>query len=120
MHSAGNDEFEPFMAVPPYLIQPPRISDLLKTRTTDLQNDTVEECVPFLNAINNPSSNPFHFDGHGLPYLKKQAHIDFIHDGLEQLPPQFVAMDASRPWLMYWSLLSLHVLGHEVQNFQER
>lgn len=114
------DEFEPFMAIPSYLTRPPPIADDLETRTTDLQNDTVEECVPLLNAINHPSSNPFNFDETGLPYLKKRAHIDFVCDGLDQLPAQFVAMDASRPWLMYWSLLSLYIMGQEVEEFRLR
>lgn len=120
MDPTATDEFEPFMAIPPYLIQPPPIADNLRTRTTDLQNDTIEECVPLLNAINHPASNPFNFDETGLPYLQKRAHIDFVHDGLDQLPPQFVAMDASRPWLMYWSLLSLYIMGEEVADFRAR
>lgn len=120
MNTAAADEFEPFMAIPPYLSSPSQIHDDLRTSTTDLQTETVEECLPLLNAINLPSSNPFDFDEIGLPYLQKRAHIDFIHDGLNQLPPQFVAMDASRPWLMYWSLLSLYIMGRDVESLQGR
>lgn len=120
MEQPPADEFEPFMTIPAYLSQLPPIADSLRTRTTELQAQTVEECLPFLNAINNPSSNPFNFDETGLPYLQKKAHVEFVHDGLDRLPPQFVAMDASRPWLMYWSLLSLYIMGHDVEGFQSR
>lgn len=115
-----DDTFEPFMAIPPYLCQFPPLADELSTSTSQLQVQTIDECLPLLNAINDPSSNPFDFDESGLPNLKRSLHIDFLHDGLQQLPAAFVAMDASRPWLMYWSLLSLYLLGQDVKPFRQR
>lgn len=115
-----DDPFEPFMAISPHLCQKPLLSDQLSTPTSQLQARTVDECLPLLNAINDPSSNPFDFDEFGLPMLKQQLHIDFVHDGLQQLPAAFVAMDASRPWLMYWSLLSLYLMGQEVKSLRKR
>lgn len=120
MDYTSADDFEPFMTIPAYLTKSPPIIDSLETRTTELQASTVEECLPFLNAINDPSSNPFNFDETGLPYLQIDAHVEFVHDGLGRLPAQFVAMDASRPWLMYWSLLSLYIMGHDVEDFGSR
>lgn len=114
------DEFEPFMTIPPHLVRWPAIRDTLSSSTSQLQAQTVAECLPLLNAINNPSSNPFDFDEHGQHNLNRADHIKFIRDGLQALPAQFVAMDASRPWLMYWSLLSLYVLGEDVKPLQSR
>ena len=113
-------DFEPFMAIPPHLCHRPPIADPLPTETSKLQARTIEECLPFLTAVNNPSSNPFEFDEHGITFLRRQVHVDFVHAGLESLPAQFVAMDASRPWLMYWSLLSLYIMGENVTAFRPR
>ncbi|KAK5097163.1 CAAX farnesyltransferase (FTase) subunit beta [Lithohypha guttulata] len=114
----STDEFEPFMTIPPHLVRWPAIRDTLSSSTSQLQAQTIAECLPLLNAINNPSSNPFDFDEHGQHNLNRADHIKFIRDGLQALPAQFVAMDASRPWLMYWSLLSLYVLGEDVKPLQ--
>src|SRR4051812_27665701 len=113
----GHDGFEPFQELPSYLCQWPPIIDALSTPTSELQNRTVKECLPLLMAVNDPSSNPFDFDEHGLHYLNRKAHAQFLNNGLGQLPSQFVAMDSSRPWLMYWSLMSMHLMGYDTQKF---
>jgi len=114
------DEFEPFMALPRYLTELLTIVDEAVTATSQLQSQTVRECLPLLNAVNNPTSNPFDFDEDGLPYLQRQEHIDFVHDGLGALPAGFVGLDASRPWLFYWSLLSLYLLRQDLQPLRSR
>ena len=114
------DEFEPFMALPQFMCQQPPIMDKKSSATTGLQMETIGECLPLLTAINNQSSDPFDFDENGLPYLLRSEHIDFVKNGLQPLPSGFVALDASRPWLMYWSLLSLHVLGEDVTKYSDR
>lgn len=111
------DDFEPFMVIPPHLTRGLPILDPLDTATSDLQARTVRECLPFMTTVNDPSSNPFDFDEHGIPLLDREAHIGFVQNCLGELPPQFVAMDASRPWLMYWSLLSLHIMGEDITKF---
>lgn len=118
--ASREDEFEPYVALPRYLSQYPPIIDEALTATSQLQSKTVHECLPLLNAVNNPSSNPFDFDEYGLPYLQRQEHIDFVRDGLGELPASFVGLDASRPWLFYWSLLSLYLLGQNLQPLQLR
>lgn len=115
-----DEDFEPFMAVPPHLCERPPIADRLPTETSHIQERTIKECLPFLTAVNDPSSNPFDFDEHGVRFLQRQTHVDFVHNGLEPLPAQFVAIDASRPWLMYWSLLSLYIMGEDVTTFRSR
>lgn len=106
--------------IPTHQQEWPPIQDSLATQTTELQERTIRECLPLLLAANQPGSNPYDFDEHGYHLLNKEAHIDFVKDGLEQLPAQFVAMDASRPWLMYWSLMSLYILGKDVKPFKDR
>lgn len=113
------NEHEAFIALPPYLTHAPPIVDSLPTTTADLQQRTIDECLPLLTAVNNPAANPFDFDEDGLQYLQREAHVEFVHDGLGTLPPGFVALDASRPWLFYWSFLSLYLMDQDIQPLRE-
>jgi len=118
--ASTEDEFELFMPLPRYVTEYLPIVDGALTATSQLQTQTVQECLPLLNAVNNPTSNPFDFDENGLPYLQRQDHLDFVHDGLGALPAGFVGLDASRPWLLYWSLLSLYLLRQDLQPLRPR
>jgi protein farnesyltransferase subunit beta len=44
--------------------------------------------------------------------LLKKRHVQFLRDGVveEGLPETYVGLDASRPWLLYWSLHALDLL----------
>ncbi|KAI7338795.1 hypothetical protein KC315_g1596, partial [Hortaea werneckii] len=53
------------------------------TETTQSQQKTTAEC---------------------LPHLRRKAHADFLRTSLGPLPAPFAAMDASRPWLFYWTM----------------
>lgn len=43
--------------------------------------------------------------------LRKPEHAVYFQQLLFRLPPGFVGLDASKPWLMYWSLHSLDIMG---------
>ncbi|CAL8143602.1 unnamed protein product [Orchesella dallaii] len=43
--------------------------------------------------------------------LQREKHIAFLRRGLKQLSDAYEALDASRPWLCYWILHSLNLLG---------
>lgn len=42
--------------------------------------------------------------------LKRDAHMAFVQAGLQCLGGGYVSLDASRPWLCFWSLHSLALL----------
>ncbi|KAM7476424.1 hypothetical protein LguiB_023667 [Lonicera macranthoides] len=46
--------------------------------------------------------------------LQRDMHIEFLTRGLRQLAPSFAVLDASRPWLCYWILHSVALLGEYV------
>ncbi|XP_012081734.1 protein farnesyltransferase subunit beta isoform X2 [Jatropha curcas] len=46
--------------------------------------------------------------------LVRDKHIDYLTRGLQQLSPSFVVLDSSRPWLCYWILHSIALLGESV------
>lgn len=92
----------------------PPLTDDLMTQTSEAQEKTLEECLPLLRAAGDPTRNPFDFNEFGLPELRSEDHIDFLHENLSQFPSAFVGLDASRPWLIYWGLMGLYFLGEDV------
>ena len=102
------------VSVPVFFLRPPLLNNDLETQTSQAQAETLDECLPLLGAINDPTRSPFEFNDFGVPELRTEDHLDFLHQNLAQFPPQFVGIDASRPWMVYWALLSLHLLGQDV------
>ncbi|EGD76967.1 farnesyltransferase [Salpingoeca rosetta] len=47
----------------------------------------------------------------GLVKLDPEQHLPYVTGGLGTLPSGFETLDASRPWLVYWSLNALVILG---------
>lgn len=103
-----------------HFMQLPPIQDDLATETSFAQQDTVAECLPFLKGVDDPTRSPFEFNEHGVPRLDRQGHIDFLHQSLEEFPAGFVAVDASRPWMVYWALMGLYLLGEDVTQYRDR
>ncbi|KAI4141843.1 MAG: hypothetical protein LQ341_003403 [Variospora aurantia] len=93
------------------------IRDELETETSVLQDETVRECLPFLNGS---VGAPQGYNEHGLPSLARDEHIKFLHHTLETMPPAYVGFDASRPWIIYWALTALSLLGEDVEPYCER
>ncbi|WVO15378.1 hypothetical protein L204_103035 [Cryptococcus depauperatus] len=44
-------------------------------------------------------------------YLRKTEHMSFLASTFFQLPGKYVSLDASRPWLVFWTIHSLDLLG---------
>ena len=116
MAAADNANYQ----IPSYFRHGPPLLDGLETETSTVQDETVKECLPLLNEVDDPSRSPFDFNEFGLPYLEKERHIEFLHDNLEEFPAPFVGLDASRPWMVYWALLGLYLLGENVSVFRSR
>lgn len=46
------------------------------------------------------------------PSLDRNAHLNFLVRMLMQgLPARYVSQDASQPWIMFWILQSISILG---------
>jgi hypothetical protein len=106
--------------VPKLFTSLPALRDLLKTHSSNEQDLTVQECLPLLAGCEDPQKSAFHFNAHGVPNLDRKAHIAFLHGSLRNLPSGFVAVDASRPWMLYWALVGLHLLGEDISPYRER
>ncbi|GFP96060.1 protein farnesyltransferase subunit beta [Phtheirospermum japonicum] len=43
--------------------------------------------------------------------LRRENHIEYLIKSLKQLGPNFAVLDANRPWLCYWIIHSIALLG---------
>lgn len=104
--------------IPVLFTQPPPIRDPLVTETIDLQDATLSKCLPFLKGISDVQKGPF--NARGVPALQRDDHVEYLFDSLEDYPEGFVSMDSSRPWMLYWGLAGLTLLGEDVSRVQQR
>jgi len=119
-HPAGkmSSQEAPRPGIPALFTQPPPIRDPLVTESIDLQDATLEKCFPFLKGIHSSQKGPF--NACGVPALQRDDHVGYLYDSLEDYPAGFVAMDASRPWMVYWALAGLSLLGEDVTRVRQR
>lgn len=106
---------QPGPMIPDLFKQPPLVKDDLITETSKLQDQTVEQCLPFLTG----EDGPLELNAYGLPKLNREKHIKFLKQSLGPLPGRFVAVDASRPWYLYWCLSGLTMMGEDVSSYRE-
>jgi len=95
---------------------------LWSTDSTDDQRGAEKECRPFfVNLLELDNGQVEHLRNTGLlPKLNKtdfdvcllyQAHSTYLHKAFGTLPAGFVSLDASRPWMLYWTLHGCDLLG---------
>ncbi|QSZ34840.1 hypothetical protein DSL72_007699 [Monilinia vaccinii-corymbosi] len=108
---------EPLVSmIPDTFKEYPPLRDLLQTQTSHLQDQTIQECLPFLSGAEaGLTYNPY-----GVPHLNRKKHIQFLHKQLQKLPSAYVAADASRPWMFYWALAGLSTLGQDISSYREK
>lgn len=99
---------------------PPLIKDSLVTATSSAQDENIQETLPLITAIASPTKHPFEYNEYGVPRLDRLQHIDFLKNALEDFPASFVSLDASRPWMVYWGLMGLYLLGEDVTQYRTR
>ena len=46
-----------------------------------------------------------------LAPLRKGDHVKYLCSTMNYLPAPYVSLDASRPWLLFWTMHSLDLLG---------
>ncbi|KAI9717149.1 MAG: hypothetical protein M1812_004897 [Candelaria pacifica] len=106
--------------VPSLFTSLPPIRDSLQTETSKLQDSVAHECLPYLRGVADPKKSPFDFNEYGVPSLEREKHIAFLHSSLGDLPAGFVGIDSSRPWMLYWALTGLSLLGEDISQYRER
>lgn len=102
-------------AIPSLFTSGPPIRDSLATDSSRLQDDTVDEVLPFLRGDEHADAN-----AHGIPHLDRPRHVNFLHRQLGRLPGAYKSADPSRPWIFYWCLAGLSLLGEDPALYRDR
>lgn len=89
----------------------PLPSDGVYTDTLLEQRDTEERLSDVLSDVSSALVPREPATMGGTTALRKAEHGIFLHSTFYRLPAPYVALDASRPWLMYWTVHSLDLLG---------
>ncbi|WWC73123.1 uncharacterized protein I206_107089 [Kwoniella pini CBS 10737] len=74
--------------------------------TLDEQQETESIISSIFSYLASPTT-----DSDQKTILRKNEHTQFLASTFFKLPGKFVALDASRPWLIFWSVHSLDILG---------
>ena len=105
------DEFP----VPKLFTSFPPIRDSLATDTSRSQNETAEHCLPCHAGT---SGTRYDLNPQGIPRLNHEDHVEFLSNSIQNA--KYIAYDALRPWVIYWSLTGLSVLGEDLAQWRER
>mmetsp|Transcript_14818 Transcript_14818/g.28535 ORF Transcript_14818/g.28535 Transcript_14818/m.28535 type:complete len:481 (+) Transcript_14818:69-1511(+) len=81
-----------------------------ETVTTCEQSDLEDTIRPFYQKVLGLSKS----EQLEALTLNRDNHLAYLYKGLRYLPESHRVLDASRPWLCYWELHSLNLLGQEL------
>jgi protein farnesyltransferase subunit beta len=112
------DETITMPAVPDLFTHLPPIKDELVTATSKIQDETIQECLPWLNLSH--IELPQELNSHGLPVLLREKHVKFLKRFEHAYPAPFVAADPTRPWYVYWAMAGLSMLGEDTSYLKDR
>ena len=80
------------------------------------QRNTEESCLRLFEKAERACNEL----GDTLPVLNRVKTVGFVRRGLCELSQGYECLDASRPWLVYWLLHSLQLLGEELTEEEKR
>lgn len=105
--------------IPDLFTSYPPVRDHLQTVSSEVQDETVQECLPYLSGVSIGGIKTVRYNSSGVPHLERQTHIHFLHKSLRKLPSPYVAADASRPWMFYWALNALSTMGEDISQYKD-
>ena len=93
----------------------PPIRDPLVTATSLSQDETAEYCLPYHTGT---SGSLLDLNSQGIPRLNQEDHVRFLKYAIQNA--KHIPYDALRPWVIYWSLTGLSVLGADLTEWRDR
>lgn len=111
MSSSDREDF----TVPQIFTSLPPIRDALVTDTSHSQDQTARDCLP-LHA--GTSRSLFDLNPQGIPRLNREAHVNFLNEAIQNAI--HIPYDALRPWIVYWTLTGLSLLGENLDKWRTR
>ncbi|KAL2755983.1 hypothetical protein ACRALDRAFT_1057121 [Sodiomyces alcalophilus JCM 7366] len=112
----GHDPRHASPVVPKLFTEPPPVHEDYSTHTLTVQTKTMNECVRHLAA----NLDEVDYNHHGVPRLRRAAHIKFLKKQLGTLPAPFLVADASRPWFLFWCLNGLALAGEDTTSYRQQ
>ncbi|CAK7272441.1 CAAX farnesyltransferase (FTase) subunit beta [Sporothrix epigloea] len=106
--------------IPDHFTHMPAVRDTLVTDTSEMQDETATMCLSAIANLDVTSGGAATLNRFGVPHLDRARHARFLHRSLEPLPSTFVGYDPSRPWLLFWCLNGLSLLGEDVSVYRDR
>ncbi|KAJ3161798.1 hypothetical protein HDU86_006569 [Geranomyces michiganensis] len=82
--------------------------DGFPTESSELQQEVEDSIAPLLGPYQNGSADL------GSVKLDRDSHVKYVKKNFDSLPSYFVSLDASKPWLVYWTLHALDLLGSSI------
>lgn len=107
--SSTQSTFQRTMSLAPSIFDLPHLSHPINSHpspTLDEQFET-ESLISDLLKLTSPPSTE---NGTGT-VLRKGDHVKYVCSTMNYLAAPYVALDASRPWLLFWTMHSLDLLG---------
>lgn len=92
------------------------IKDALVTESSKVEDETTAVILPYLEG--NP--NDYSLNAFGIPKLQRDRHETMLKRVVGDYPAQMAAMDAARPWIVYWAMQSMTALGIDISSYQKR
>lgn len=99
-----------------YRISESPTPDPQRSQSSVAQLEVVELCMPLLAA--EEGTPALGFNRRWVPRLNRDQHVEFLENAIENA--RFTGLDASRPWVVYWCLTGLSLLGKNVEVYRER
>lgn len=93
-------------------------AQLAQTSTEELSTPTSELQQQVEQSIKNIYED--WLESGDTPVLLAERHILYLRRALGPVPHMFQSLDASQPWIIYWSTNSLAVLGHKLEDHLKR
>ncbi|KAI1177983.1 terpenoid cyclases/Protein prenyltransferase [Nemania sp. FL0916] len=113
--SSSSQESRRGPPIPDLFTNRPPIRDSLVSDTSKRQDSVERNCRAFMTG----KQEPVAVNNHGVPSLDRERHIRFLEKQLGNLPSPYKSLDASRPWMFYWCLNGLALLGADVSKHRK-
>uniref|UniRef100_A0AC34FVV9 Protein farnesyltransferase subunit beta n=1 Tax=Panagrolaimus sp. ES5 TaxID=591445 RepID=A0AC34FVV9_9BILA len=81
-----------------------------------LETETIEEQEKTEEACRKAKAHLEKIQGKDAPLLVRQIHINFLLKQLHGLSHEYIALEGSRTWIVFWCVNGLRILNHPIEH----
>jgi protein farnesyltransferase subunit beta len=89
----------------------PQPTNSRPTATLEEQAETESLIFELLKLVSTTEEDDDQKAANAGLHLRKGDHVKYVCQTVNHLPAPYVSLDASRPWLLFWTMHSLDLLG---------